>query len=180
MEWNLCVPMQMMFILSHLLSVSRALQTDAVQCLSSRTHKESPLGVSLCSRQQTSSVFLLLLCVAGAAWPPLKLVHSFCAMKADDGPCKAIHIRYFFNIKSRRCEVFEYGGCHGNENNFLTLEECQEKCVVKGQYPFSYPPTNSSFASVISHSQTTWIWEVETLFQFLLIQKYNSSNYVPK
>ncbi|NWZ84349.1 TFPI1 inhibitor, partial [Poecile atricapillus] len=61
--------------------------------------------------------------------PPLKLVHSFCAMKADDGPCKAIHIRYFFNIKSRKCEVFEYGGCHGNENNFLTLEECQEKCV---------------------------------------------------
>ncbi|NXM53193.1 TFPI1 inhibitor, partial [Illadopsis cleaveri] len=79
--------------------------------------------------------------------PPLKLVHSFCAMKADDGPCKAIHIRYFFNIKSRKCEVFEYGGCHGNENNFLTLEECQEKCVATGQYPFSYPPTNSSFAS---------------------------------
>ncbi|NXP34216.1 TFPI1 inhibitor, partial [Leiothrix lutea] len=79
--------------------------------------------------------------------PPLKLVHSFCAMKADDGPCKAIYIRYFFNIKSRKCEVFEYGGCHGNENNFLTLEECQEKCVPAGQYPFSYPPTNSSFAS---------------------------------
>ncbi|NXH38991.1 TFPI1 inhibitor, partial [Dicaeum eximium] len=79
--------------------------------------------------------------------PPLKLVHSFCAMKADDGPCKAIHIRYFFNIKSRKCEVFEYGGCHGNENNFLTLEECQEKCVATGQYPSSYPPTNSSFAA---------------------------------
>uniref|UniRef100_A0A8C9MKU2 BPTI/Kunitz inhibitor domain-containing protein n=1 Tax=Serinus canaria TaxID=9135 RepID=A0A8C9MKU2_SERCA len=60
-----------------------------------------------------------------------KLVHSFCALKADEGPCKAIHIRYFFSIKSRKCEVFEYGGCHGNENNFLTLQECQEKCVPK-------------------------------------------------
>ncbi|KAL9848852.1 tissue factor pathway inhibitor isoform 8-T8 [Geothlypis trichas] len=69
--------------------------------------------------------------VVGAALPPLKLVHSFCAMKADEGPCKAIHIRYFFSIKSRKCEVFEYGGCHGNENNFLTLEECQDKCVPK-------------------------------------------------
>ncbi|NWH31963.1 TFPI1 inhibitor, partial [Chloropsis hardwickii] len=79
--------------------------------------------------------------------PPLKLVHSFCAMKADDGPCKAIHIRYFFNIKTRKCEAFEYGGCHGNENNFQTLEECQEMCVATGQYPFSHLPTNSSFAS---------------------------------
>ncbi|NXO09466.1 TFPI1 inhibitor, partial [Oriolus oriolus] len=64
--------------------------------------------------------------------PSLRLGHSFCAMKADDGPCKAIHIRYFFNIKSRKCEVFEYGGCHGNANNFQTLEECQKKCVVTG------------------------------------------------
>ncbi|NXI32269.1 TFPI1 inhibitor, partial [Sterrhoptilus dennistouni] len=96
--------------------------------------------------------------------PPLKLVHSFCAMKADDGPCKAIHIRYFFNIKSRKCEEFEYGGCHGNENNFLTLEECQEKCVATGQYPFSYPSTNSSFASLISHSQTIRIWEPDFCF----------------
>lgn len=70
----------------------------------------------------------------GAALPPLKLVHSFCAMKADEGPCKAIHIRYFFSIKSRKCEVFEYGGCHGNENNFLTLQECQEKCVPKALF----------------------------------------------
>ncbi|NWQ64632.1 TFPI1 inhibitor, partial [Neopipo cinnamomea] len=78
--------------------------------------------------------------------PPLILGHSVCAMKADDGPCKAIHMRYFFNIQSRKCEVFEYGGCHGNENNFLTLEECQKKCVVTGQYPFSYPLI-SSFVS---------------------------------
>ncbi|NXI57859.1 TFPI1 inhibitor, partial [Chloroceryle aenea] len=64
--------------------------------------------------------------------PPLKLGHSVCAMKADEGPCKAIHMRYYFDIQSRECEIFEYGGCHGNENNFLTLEECQKKCVVTG------------------------------------------------
>ncbi|KAM4669329.1 tissue factor pathway inhibitor isoform 5-T6 [Amazona ochrocephala] len=68
--------------------------------------------------------------VLDAALPPLKLGHSVCAMKADEGPCKAIHMRYYFNLQSRECEIFEYGGCHGNENNFLTLEECQKKCVV--------------------------------------------------
>ncbi|NXD80945.1 TFPI1 inhibitor, partial [Halcyon senegalensis] len=66
--------------------------------------------------------------------PPLKLGHSVCAMKADEGPCKAIHMRYYFDIQSRECEIFEYGGCHGNENNFLTLEECQKKCVVTGHW----------------------------------------------
>ncbi|KAM9380318.1 tissue factor pathway inhibitor [Phaethornis superciliosus] len=69
--------------------------------------------------------------ILGAALPPLKLGHSVCAMKADEGPCKALHLRYYFNIQSRECEIFEYGGCHGNENNFLTMEECQQKCVVK-------------------------------------------------
>ncbi|XP_052532454.1 tissue factor pathway inhibitor isoform X1 [Tympanuchus pallidicinctus] len=68
--------------------------------------------------------------VLGVPLPPLKLGHSDCALKADEGPCKAIHMRFYFNIQSRECEIFEYGGCHGNANNFVTLEECQNKCVV--------------------------------------------------
>ncbi|CAI5762116.1 tissue factor pathway inhibitor [Podarcis lilfordi] len=55
---------------------------------------------------------------------------SICAFKADGGPCKALHVRYHFDIQTRQCEIFNYGGCEGNENNFLTLEECQLKCVV--------------------------------------------------
>ncbi|XP_073162229.1 tissue factor pathway inhibitor isoform X5 [Lepidochelys kempii] len=68
--------------------------------------------------------------IPGAALPPLKLRNSICALKADGGECKAIYTRYYFNIQTRQCEMFEYGGCHGNENNFITLEECQEMCVV--------------------------------------------------
>ncbi|NWW95411.1 TFPI1 inhibitor, partial [Rhynochetos jubatus] len=89
--------------------------------------------------------------------PPLRLGHSVCAMKADEGPCKAIHLRYYFNIQSRECEIFEYGGCHGNENNFLTLEECQKKCVVTGHSVvvleclliFFLPPPCSSFTTAV-------------------------------
>uniref|UniRef100_A0A8D0KLT4 Tissue factor pathway inhibitor n=1 Tax=Salvator merianae TaxID=96440 RepID=A0A8D0KLT4_SALMN len=68
--------------------------------------------------------------VVGPALPPLKLGMSVCAFKADSGPCKALHTRYHFDIQTRQCEIFNYGGCEGNENNFQTLEECQEKCIV--------------------------------------------------
>ncbi|KAM6467542.1 tissue factor pathway inhibitor isoform 1-T1 [Liasis olivaceus] len=69
--------------------------------------------------------------VIGLSLPPLKLGMSICALKADSGPCKALHPRYHFDIQTRRCESFNFGGCKGNENNFLTLKECQEKCIIK-------------------------------------------------
>ena len=64
-----------------------------------------------------------------AELPPLKPVHSFCAMRVDDGPCKAMIKRFFFNIHTQQCEEFIYGGCKGNQNRFETLEECKQKCT---------------------------------------------------
>lgn len=60
---------------------------------------------------------------------PVRPVHSFCAMRADDGPCKAMIKRFFFNIHTQQCEEFIYGGCEGNQNRFETLEECKQKCT---------------------------------------------------
>ncbi|XP_045052178.2 tissue factor pathway inhibitor [Desmodus rotundus] len=67
--------------------------------------------------------------IPDAELPPLKLVHSYCAYKADEGPCRALLKRFFFNIFTRQCEEFMYGGCEGNENRFESLQECKEKCV---------------------------------------------------
>ncbi|XP_062861822.1 tissue factor pathway inhibitor a isoform X2 [Trichomycterus rosablanca] len=63
--------------------------------------------------------------------PPLKIFHHSCALKKDEGPCKAVLDRFYFDTDTRRCERFEYGGCQGNENNFETLEECEDMCLVK-------------------------------------------------
>ncbi|KAK2849654.1 hypothetical protein Q7C36_008437 [Tachysurus vachellii] len=63
--------------------------------------------------------------------PQRKIFHHWCALKKDEGPCKAIKDRFYFNIEMFRCEPFEYGGCQGNENNFETMEECEETCLVK-------------------------------------------------
>uniref|UniRef100_A0A8C0B643 Tissue factor pathway inhibitor n=1 Tax=Buteo japonicus TaxID=224669 RepID=A0A8C0B643_9AVES len=83
-------------------------------------------------RSQTNSisVILLLLCITGAALPPLKLGHSpnFCFHEKDPGICRGYFSRYFYNKETKSCEVFKYGGCLGNQNNFKDLEECQITC----------------------------------------------------
>lgn len=64
-----------------------------------------------------------------SALPLMKPKQTFCAMKVDDGPCKAMIRSYFFNILTHQCEEFIYGGCRGNENRFETLEECKTTCI---------------------------------------------------
>lgn len=58
-----------------------------------------------------------------------RIFNELCAMRDDPGPCKAIKERYFFNVDTGSCELFEYGGCGGNDNNFETMEACVETCV---------------------------------------------------
>ena len=52
-----------------------------------------------------------------------------CYQPLDAGPCEAIVIRYLYDPKSGDCKKFHYGGCKGNENNFVTYEECQQTCI---------------------------------------------------
>uniref|UniRef100_A0A0M3IA58 Kunitz/Bovine pancreatic trypsin inhibitor domain protein n=1 Tax=Ascaris lumbricoides TaxID=6252 RepID=A0A0M3IA58_ASCLU len=38
--------------------------------------------------------------------------------------------RWYFNSYTQQCQQFIYNGLQGNENNFLTQQECQNACVV--------------------------------------------------
>lgn len=75
------------------------------------------------------------------------IFNELCALKDEQGPCKAIKDRFFFNVDNGRCELFEYGGCGGNANNFKTLEDCEETCVVSGMSEIStYKVSGSEFS----------------------------------
>ncbi|XP_005099830.1 clumping factor A [Aplysia californica] len=44
------------------------------------------------------------------------------------GPCRANLPHYYFDRGTLSCQLFDYGGCEGNGNNFETSEECEAHC----------------------------------------------------
>ncbi|XP_066141086.1 papilin isoform X3 [Euwallacea fornicatus] len=56
-----------------------------------------------------------------------------CEQSKAEGPCRGQHRRYFFDKASGQCQEFTYGGCRGNNNNFLSLEACRQKCATPGK-----------------------------------------------
>lgn len=53
-----------------------------------------------------------------------------CMEEADPGPCRGYFQRWAFIPQKLMCVPFGYGGCRGNRNNFLTLEECNNTCGI--------------------------------------------------
>ncbi len=53
---------------------------------------------------------------------------DICHQPALIGVCHALIPRYFYNKITKQCELFNYGGCRGNQNNFGTLEACYFDC----------------------------------------------------
>uniref|UniRef100_A0A674JXV5 BPTI/Kunitz inhibitor domain-containing protein n=1 Tax=Terrapene triunguis TaxID=2587831 RepID=A0A674JXV5_9SAUR len=58
---------------------------------------------------------------------------DICRLPPEIGPCKGQFPRFFYNPASRKCEIFIYGGCGGNGNNFRTLLECEQACKKRGK-----------------------------------------------
>ncbi|XP_004677464.1 PREDICTED: protein AMBP [Condylura cristata] len=51
-----------------------------------------------------------------------------CQLDRAEGPCLGLTKRYFYNGTSMACETFQYGGCLGNGNNFVSEKECLQTC----------------------------------------------------
>lgn len=77
-------------------------------------------------------------------YPPL--FSAVCLLQVDEGPCREEIERYYYNTITQKCELFSYGGCQGNDNNFKSFQECQKTCFrIPSKYPESAvspsPPT---------------------------------------
>uniref|UniRef100_A0A2C9JLS0 BPTI/Kunitz inhibitor domain-containing protein n=1 Tax=Biomphalaria glabrata TaxID=6526 RepID=A0A2C9JLS0_BIOGL len=56
---------------------------------------------------------------------------SKCYHFYERGPCSDYLQRYYYDAMNQKCTSFIYGGCQGNENNFLSLEACQKECMSR-------------------------------------------------
>ncbi|EPB69114.1 Kunitz/Bovine pancreatic trypsin inhibitor domain protein [Ancylostoma ceylanicum] len=56
------------------------------------------------------------------------LSETICAQPLRVGDCTESVKRYWYNAKARQCQMFEYTGCQGNDNNFETVLDCQSFC----------------------------------------------------
>ena len=55
-----------------------------------------------------------------------------CSLAIEVGLCNSLELRWFFNLTSSKCEVFNYTGCRGNHNRFDSVSECMETCDPNG------------------------------------------------
>nr|XP_020821283.1 kunitz-type protease inhibitor 4 isoform X2 [Phascolarctos cinereus] len=55
-------------------------------------------------------------------------IPEICTLPQSIGSCRGSFPRYYYNKFARRCERFLYGGCGGNRNNFIFVEQCQLAC----------------------------------------------------
>lgn len=53
---------------------------------------------------------------------------DICNQPSNQGVCRGMIPRYYYNAISGQCEIFNYGGCRGNANNFADEASCLAAC----------------------------------------------------
>uniref|UniRef100_A0A8C5R5K5 Tissue factor pathway inhibitor 2 n=1 Tax=Leptobrachium leishanense TaxID=445787 RepID=A0A8C5R5K5_9ANUR len=53
---------------------------------------------------------------------------SICLLPPVEGPCQGLLPRFYYDRFTQTCQEFSYGGCDGNENNFMYQEDCEKTC----------------------------------------------------
>ena len=59
------------------------------------------------------------------------MTSELCLYAPKPGKCRMNITKVFFNPATDTCEPFSYSGCGGNANNFMSVQQCEAKCLKK-------------------------------------------------
>lgn len=62
---------------------------------------------------------------------PAKRREFVCSQAKEEGPCKETFVRFYYDKENNKCKEFIWTGCFENDNNFLTMEACENMCLIK-------------------------------------------------
>ncbi|XP_015213245.1 tissue factor pathway inhibitor 2 [Lepisosteus oculatus] len=75
-------------------------------------------------------------------------IPKICRLDKEEGPCRGLFKKYYFNFTAMQCEEFDYGGCRGNANQFDDKRSCMESCDPHRSIPaFCLSPEHKGFCS---------------------------------
>uniref|UniRef100_G3MNI9 BPTI/Kunitz inhibitor domain-containing protein n=1 Tax=Amblyomma maculatum TaxID=34609 RepID=G3MNI9_AMBMU len=60
-----------------------------------------------------------------------EFIDDACRLPIEVGDCFTKEVRFGYNPSFEACEAFNYTGCGGNRNNFLTAYQCLTACARK-------------------------------------------------
>lgn len=55
-----------------------------------------------------------------------------CMVPKKSGPCRGMFPRWHYNAASGKCEMFSFGGCRPNKNNYVFEKDCIDACTGTG------------------------------------------------
>lgn len=67
--------------------------------------------------------------------PSCKDIPHYCFIDPSPGSCRDAVNRWYFDRRQNGCGLFSYGGCHGNQNKFMSLADCETVCKPGVQTP---------------------------------------------
>ncbi|XP_027443905.1 collagen alpha-3(VI) chain isoform X5 [Zalophus californianus] len=54
---------------------------------------------------------------------------DICKLPKEEGTCRKFILKWYYDVETKSCMRFWYGGCSGNENRFNSQKECETVCA---------------------------------------------------
>lgn len=80
-----------------------------------------------------------------------------CTQPVQSGPCKGKYNRFYYDTVTGQCRSFLYGGCGKNQNNFVTLKDCLNRCVKPREKDICLQP---KIIGTCQERRPTWYFDL--------------------